>query len=100
MYLSTRGTLIRNIAAAVVNGAITLVLLLIAPLGLAAVITNTVLITLSTFIVCTGADLVISWLLNPFRDNGDYPRIRERQRRDDYPPQSGFIEPSKRKKDN
>ena len=99
MNLSMRGAFIRNIVAAVVNGAITLVLLLIAPLGLAAVITNTVLITLSTFVVCTGADLVVSWLLNPFRDDGDYPRIREKHRRDDYPPQGGFIEPSKRKKD-
>lgn len=65
MYLSARGTFIRNVATAVVNGAITLVLLLIAPLGLAAVITNTALVTASTFFVCTIADIVVVWLLQP-----------------------------------
>lgn len=37
--------------------------ILIAPLGLAAVITNTFLVTLSTFFVCTFADQVVIWLL-------------------------------------
>jgi hypothetical protein len=63
MYISQRGLIIRNGGAAVVNGAITLVLLLIAPLGLAAVITNTFLVTVSTFFVCTAADKVTVWLL-------------------------------------
>ncbi len=34
---------LRNLVTAVVNGSITLAILLIAPLGLAAVITNTIL---------------------------------------------------------
>ncbi|MGF1588855.1 MAG: CRISPR-associated protein Csx18 [Pleurocapsa sp.] len=62
MYLSTRGAIIRNLATAVVNGAITLVLLLIAPLGLAAVIGNTFLVTVASFFVGTFADMVVDWL--------------------------------------
>ncbi|WP_017303825.1 CRISPR-associated protein Csx18 [Spirulina subsalsa] len=62
MYISTRAALVRSTVAAAANGAITLALLLIAPLGLAAVITNTVLITLSTLLVCMGGDLVVAWL--------------------------------------
>lgn len=63
MYISSKARLVRNTATAIVNGAITLILLLIAPLGLAAVITNTFLVTLSTFFVCTFADQVVIWLL-------------------------------------
>lgn len=62
MYLSTRAAVVRNLATAVVNGAITLVLLLIAPLGLAAVIGNTFLITIASFFVGTFADLVVNWV--------------------------------------
>jgi hypothetical protein len=40
---------VRNLLAALVNGAITLTILLIAPLGLAAVITNTLLVMAGTF---------------------------------------------------
>ncbi|ACB00986.1 MULTISPECIES: CRISPR-associated protein Csx18 [Cyanophyceae] len=63
MYLSSRGIVVRNLAAALINGAITLVILLIAPLGLAAVIMNTFLVGLSTFLVCSAMDLVSAWLL-------------------------------------
>ncbi|MEB3225313.1 MAG: CRISPR-associated protein Csx18 [Synechococcus sp.] len=63
MYLSARAIFIRNLAAALVNGAITLVILLIAPLGLAAVIMNTILVGVSTFLVCSMMDLVSAWLL-------------------------------------
>jgi hypothetical protein len=63
MYLSLRAAFVRNVVAAGVNGAITLILLLIAPLGLAAVIANTVMVTASTFVVCTLGDLVVAWLL-------------------------------------
>lgn len=44
------------------NGAITLVLLLIAPLGLAAVITLTLLITASTFFTGLGGGALQQWL--------------------------------------
>lgn len=62
MYLSMKAAFVRNIAIALVNGLITLALLLIAPLGLAGVITNTVCVTVATFLVGTGFDLVIGWL--------------------------------------
>ncbi|WP_217650439.1 CRISPR-associated protein Csx18 [Spirulina major] len=57
-----RGAVVRNCVVAGVNGAITLTLLLIAPLGLAAVITNTALITASTLVVGIAADGVVRWL--------------------------------------
>lgn len=86
-----RGALIRNIAAAVVNGAITLAILLIAPLGLAAVITNTVFISVATFLVCTGGDLVVFWLLNTAPGRRDFPRFRDRYR-DNHPSEGGLME--------
>ncbi|MDY7014581.1 MAG: CRISPR-associated protein Csx18 [Cyanobacteriota bacterium] len=63
MYLSSRAIFIRNTIVSGVNGAITLILLLIAPLGLAAVLTNTVLIAASTFATCSLGDFVVGWLL-------------------------------------
>jgi hypothetical protein len=62
MYLSQKAAFVRNAIAAGTNGAITLIILLIAPLGIVAVIVNTVLITLSTFFVCSVADMVVVWL--------------------------------------
>lgn len=66
MYLSVRGFILRNAAAAIVNGVVTLILLLIAPLGLAAVITNTIAVSISTFLVCSGIDLIVNWLIAPY----------------------------------
>lgn len=63
MYLSKRGIVVRNVAASLTNGGITLVILLIAPLGLAAVIINTLLISGSTFVVCGVMDGISIWLL-------------------------------------
>lgn len=62
MYLSSRAAFIRNLCVASVNGAITLVILLIAPLGLAAVIMNTALVTIATLVTATAADRVV-WFL-------------------------------------
>lgn len=62
MYLSMRVAFVRNIAASAINSLVTLVLLLIAPLGLAAVIVNTVLVGISTFLVCSACDIVVGWL--------------------------------------
>ncbi|MDB9430468.1 CRISPR-associated protein Csx18 [Microcystis aeruginosa CS-555/01A07] len=62
MYISKRSAFIRNCTVSGVNGTITLVILLIAPLGLLAVIVNTALITLSTFIVVSLGDRVVIWL--------------------------------------
>jgi hypothetical protein len=63
MYISPRGLMVRNLALAIANGSITLVILLIAPLGLAAVIINTLLITASTFATATASDRLIQYLL-------------------------------------
>ncbi|MGB3268014.1 MAG: CRISPR-associated protein Csx18 [Microcoleus sp.] len=62
MHISTRTAGFRNLALSVVNGAITLIVLLIAPLGLAAVIINTLLITAATFVAGEIADRVIRYL--------------------------------------
>ncbi|MGA7953990.1 MAG: CRISPR-associated protein Csx18 [Gloeobacterales cyanobacterium] len=56
--------LLRHVSSAAVNGAITLVILLIAPLGLASVLTCTALITLSTLVVGMTADGVERWLMS------------------------------------
>lgn len=74
MYLSTRASVVKNVSTAIVNGAITLVLLLIAPLGLAAVIGNTFLVTVASFFVGTFADIVVDWLkLSSNRHERFYP---------------------------
>jgi hypothetical protein len=62
MYINKRSQLVRNITLSIANGSITLIILLIAPLGLAAVIINTVLITISTFLTATASDKVIRYL--------------------------------------
>ena len=62
MYISSRAALIRNLGVALLNGAITLIILLIAPLGLAAVIINTILITLVSFVNATAGDAVVNFL--------------------------------------
>ena len=54
--------LIRHVSSAVANGGITLAILLIAPLGLASVLTCTILVTLSTLVVGMTADGVERWL--------------------------------------
>ena len=65
MFITIRGLFVRNVAVSIINGAITLTLLLIAPLGLAAVISNTAMVTVSTFVVATGLDFIVAWLLRP-----------------------------------
>lgn len=65
MYISTRAQRLRNMMVALSTGSITLIILLIAPLGLAAVIINTLLVTVATYAVSSVADRVIAWLLPP-----------------------------------
>ncbi|GAB4335137.1 MAG: hypothetical protein OHK0047_24190 [Leptolyngbyaceae cyanobacterium] len=62
MYLTARSAQVRNLAVAAVNGAITLVILLIAPLGLAAVVINTLLVTVATYATATIADRIVRYL--------------------------------------
>lgn len=95
MYLSNRAMFTRNVAAAIANGSITLVILLIAPLGLAAVMINTLLVTASTFLVCGVMDGVTVWLLKA----SNPPHLTEAQRQGDLSvrlPQQGEIDRSRR----
>ena len=62
MYLSSRSALVRNLSVSVVNGSITLIILLIAPLGLIAVITNMLLVTFFSLVTGTAADRIVGYL--------------------------------------
>lgn len=70
MYRSARAAQVRNASVAVVNGAITLGILLIAPLGLAAVIINTILVTAATYATSTVADRIV-YFLQPERQQAE-----------------------------
>ncbi|MBE9142336.1 CRISPR-associated protein Csx18 [Planktothrix mougeotii] len=72
MYISSRAIVVRNFAIAIVNGTVTLIILLIAPLGLMAVISNTFLVTVATFFTATIADGIIRFL-QPSRSMGEFP---------------------------
>lgn len=63
MYIPSRAAQVRNMSIAAVNGAITLIILLIAPLGLAAVIINTALVAIATYFTATVADRVVRYLI-------------------------------------
>lgn len=69
MFLSPRIALVRNLAVALFNGLIALVILLIAPMGLAGVITNTVMIAVASFFNATACDRVVLFL-----QSGQTPR--------------------------
>jgi hypothetical protein len=62
MIITARTALVRNLLVAGTNGAITLIILLIAPLGLAAVWANTLLVVAATFGTATLSDRVILFL--------------------------------------
>jgi hypothetical protein len=62
MYISPRAAKVRNVLVSAANGSITLIILLIAPLGLAAVIINTLLVMVSTYAIASIADRVTAWL--------------------------------------
>ncbi|WP_017655699.1 CRISPR-associated protein Csx18 [Fortiea contorta] len=62
MYISSRAALVRNLSVALLNGTVTLIILLIAPLGLAAVIINTILVTIASFVNATAGDAIINFL--------------------------------------
>lgn len=62
MYFTPRAAQVRNVSVAVMNGLITLVVLLIAPLGLAAVLINTLLVTVATYLTATVADRIVGYL--------------------------------------
>lgn len=62
MNLSPRAIQIRNLAIAVLNGAITYIILIIAPLGIMAVIINTVLVTLASYFSAVAVDRIILFI--------------------------------------
>lgn len=62
MYNSRRAALVRNVSVSLLNGGVTLIILLIAPLGLMAVIINTLLVTVATYTVTIAADWVMVFL--------------------------------------
>ncbi len=62
MYFSHRAALVRNLSVALLNGGITLIILLIAPLGLAAVIINTLLVTIASFANATAGNSIVRFL--------------------------------------
>jgi hypothetical protein len=90
MYISTRAQQLRNVLVAISTGGITLIILLIAPLGLAAVIINTLLVTVSTYAVSSVADRIIAWLLPPTQAellSQSYPNsrnLRHQQRSESF----------------
>lgn len=70
MIITQKMVLIRNLFVSGTNGALTLIILLIAPLGLTAVIINTTLVILATFTTAQATDRVIRFLQSdrPSRD--------------------------------
>ncbi len=85
MYLSPRAIRVRNLSVASVNGIITLIILIIAPLGLFAVIINTALVTASTYFVLVISDRVIRYLTDSKSSNArleqnpeDFNRVNPR----------------------
>jgi len=62
MYLSKKSARVRNLSVAAVNGLVTWIILIIAPLGLMAVIVNTLLVVIATYVSATVADKVVRYL--------------------------------------
>jgi hypothetical protein len=78
MYFTPRAAQVRNVSVAVMNGLITLVVLLIAPLGLAAVLINTLLVMVATYLTATVADRIVGYLQGD-RPSGTLGGNRPRQ---------------------
>lgn len=64
MFLTPRIALVRNLAVSLFNGAISLIILLIAPMGLVGVITNTLMITIASFLNASFCDRIVVFLQN------------------------------------
>ena len=61
-FLTAKMARVRNLSVSAANGAISLTILLIAPMGLFGVIVNTLLIMAATYGSLTASDRVISYL--------------------------------------
>lgn len=79
MFISQKSAFIKNITMAISNSIITLILLLIAPLGLAGVITNTIAVGFSTLMVATFFDIVVLWLLEGKNNRGNLSGVYREQ---------------------
>lgn len=62
MYFSNQSMQVRNVSLAVINGSITLIILLIAPLGIVAVWINVALVAAATYATAIAADRVMLYL--------------------------------------
>ncbi|MEB3124991.1 MAG: CRISPR-associated protein Csx18 [Synechococcales bacterium] len=62
MYITPRRSRIRNVSLSMVNSTITLIILLIAPLGLATVIVNTLLVAIATYTTGSLIDRITLYL--------------------------------------
>lgn len=84
MYLTPRSAFVRNLLVTLANGGLTLVILLIAPLGLAAVIVNTLLVMGATLATTTLGDRVVAFLQGGQSSIESLPQRRDGslQRRD------------------
>ncbi|MFZ4730472.1 MAG: CRISPR-associated protein Csx18 [Pseudanabaena sp.] len=69
-FLTSKMARVRNISVSIANGAISLVILLIAPMGLFAVIVNTLLIVAATYGSLTASDRILVYLLRDERRDG------------------------------
>ncbi len=78
MYFSPRAAQVRNLSVATVNGAITLIILLIAPMGLAAVVINTLLVTVASYMTAIAADRIVVFLQG---DRAQQAELQGRSRR-------------------
>lgn len=78
MYLTHRSALIRNLSVALLNGLITLTLLLIAPMGLAGVISTTIAVTLASLVNATLSDTIVRYL-QPSRPRPNTPIAPQHQ---------------------
>ena len=69
-FLTVKMARVRNLSVSVANGVISLTILLIAPMGLFAVIVNTLLIVAATYGSLTASDRVIAYLQRDERRDG------------------------------
>ena len=66
-FLTDKVARVRNISVSAANGIISLTILLIAPMGLFAVIVNTLLIVAATYGCLTASDRILVYLLRDER---------------------------------
>ncbi|WP_434687040.1 CRISPR-associated protein Csx18 [Pseudanabaena minima] len=76
-FLTDKVARVRNISVSAANGAISLTILLIAPMGLFAVIVNTLLIVAATYGCLTVSDRILVYLLRDERGRDSLGAARD-----------------------